>query len=121
MRLSSPILIQPGNAWWSVQMPVAEVLRIDLYNRDIGRERLRNITVTLLLDGEVVLFSGDVPLNKDNILGSPEMISFTPRYPTVCDTVRVERIRDAAPGPGENADGPVVLTLAEVQVWGRTP
>ena len=46
-------------------MPVAaEVLRIDLYNRSTCRERLREITVTLLLDGVVVLSSGDVPLNR---------------------------------------------------------
>lgn len=56
-----------------------------------------------------------------NVLNGPAKLTYAPILGwTLCDTVRVTRNRDTVTDPTpDNADGPVVLSLGEVEVNGR--
>jgi len=115
-------------AWWQVDLGEELLLeQVVLHNRDDCCEsRLRDITVEVLDASSGVVFTSQL-LNPENIDGGPatidlNLVALNGGSPVVGQTVRVTRTPDpdlSGTGGAGNADEADVLSLGEVEVFGR--
>lgn len=110
-------------AWTLNLNRTAAIGTVNIHNRESGnRERLRDITITIIdTNGVTVLHTSPV-LNPLNSLASPADIIYDVAAnnggsPVLGRAVRISRTRDAT--GGTDADDAAVLSLGEVQVMGR--
>ena len=115
-------------AWWQVDLGEELILeQVILHNRDdCCQSRLRDITVEVLDASSSVVFTSQL-LNPENIDAGPatielDLVALNGGSAVLGQTVRVTRTPDpdlSGTGGSGNADEADVLSLGEVEVFGR--
>ena len=104
-------------AWWEISWATPQLISsIVLHNRDIGQQRLRDITVEIF-DPQGNLLEASPLLNPGNSLNGPPTLTFEPTVVSAAGRLRVSRTSD--PGGSDNNDSNV-LSLSEVEVFAAT-